>query len=151
MSHYVIQNGELFEEKYKTHEWIAGDPTAKNIVDKIGYMERKGPYFDKVEFHGEIYFYELITNVQDKWDCWVEFKATFIYGKVDKIELFEFDKKDNASRKKLDEEFWQKIDVESKIWYNKYFFSTRPVRKFKMLWYRFWSEVSKLALKIAFL
>ncbi len=53
MSHYFIQNGELFEEKYKTEEWIAGDPNAKSIMDKIGHMQREDPYFEKVNFHGE--------------------------------------------------------------------------------------------------
>lgn len=126
MSHYFIQNGELFEEKYKTEEWIAGDPNAKSIMDKIGHMQREDPYFEKVNFHGEIYFYEFLMNVQDKWDCWVEFKAVFTESKLQKIELFKFDKTDNAERKQRNIEWEKQLEREDNLWYNKYIFRTKP-------------------------
>jgi hypothetical protein len=149
MSHYIIQNGELFEEKYKTEEWIAGDPTAKSIMDRIGFMERKGPYFDKVNFHGEIYFYEFLTNVQDKWDCWVEFKAVFTDGKLQKLELFKFDKTDNAERKARDAEMKEKIEKEQKRWINKYFFYTKFYRFLHYkIWINFWDMVERFASKM---
>jgi hypothetical protein len=149
MSHYIIQNGELFEEKYKTEEWIEGDKNAKNVMDRIGHMDRRDPYFAKVNFHGEIYFYEFVMNVQDKWDCWIEFKAVFTNSKLEKIELFKFDKTDNAERKTRDLQFQQRMEIEHKKWINKYFFYTKFYRFLHYkIWMNFWDMVERLASKM---
>jgi len=65
-------------------------------------------------------------NVQDKWDCWVEFKAVFTESKLQKIELFKFDKTDNAERKQRNIEWEKQLEREDNLWYNKYFFRTKP-------------------------
>ena len=152
MSHYIIQNGELFEEKYKTEKWIEGNKNAKSIIDKIGHMQREDPYFEKVNFHGEIYFYELLMNVQDKWDCWVEFKAVFTDGKLQKLELFKFEKTDNAERKARDEQFIENMRKEQNRWINKYFFYTKPYNFFHYkIWMNFWETIAMFADKMKFL
>ena len=152
MSHYIIQNGELFEEKYKTEKWIEGNKNAKSIIDKIGHMQREDPYFEKVNFHGEIYFYELLMNVQDKWDCWVEFKAVFTDGKLQKMEAFKFEKTDNAERKARDEQFIENMRKEQNRWINKYFFYTKPYNFFHYkIWMNFWETIAMFADKMKFL
>ena len=123
---YVIQNGELFVQKYKTSKWTEGDKDAKNFMDRLGFLERDGPYLQKLYFHGEIFFYESFYDVQDKWDCWVEFKAVFTESKLQKIELFKFEKTDNAERKARNLEYMDKLKQEKSKWRNKYFFHTTP-------------------------
>lgn len=121
---YVIQNGELFVQKYKTSKWIEGDKNGKSFMDKIGHMERDGPFLQKLYFHGEIFFYEYFYDIQDKWDCWVEFKAVFTDSKLQTIELFKFEKTDNAERKARNLQFMERIKKENARWINKYFFHT---------------------------
>ena len=151
MNLYYIQGGQLFEQEYKVVKWEQGDPNGESVMDKIGSLIRTDPYLKKLDFHGEINFYDYIGDVADKWDCWVEFKATFIHGKVEKIELVEFKKTDNAERKKRDAEFWQKIDQQNAIWYNKFIFNTKIWRKLENIWYRVWAKIADLATKIAML
>lgn len=134
MANYVLQNGELFEQKYKNVLFKEPDPNATYIMEKIGYPEYSGPYLDKVNFHGEIYFYDYICDVQEKWDCWIEFKAVFTNGKVDKLELVKFEKRDAQERKKKDSEFLARIGKENNLWYNKYIFYTKPCRYIRVKW-----------------
>lgn len=149
MSYYIIQNDELFEEKFKTEKWIEGDKNAKSVMDRIGHMNRRDPYFEKVNFHGEIYFYELLMDIQDKWDCWVEFKAVFTDGKLQKLELFKFEKTDNAERKARDAEFTERMEKEQKRWINKYLFYTKFYRFLHYkIWISFWDMVEKFASKM---
>jgi hypothetical protein len=150
LGEYFIQGGKLFEKKYKTIKWIEGNKNSKDVLDKMGHMEREDPYLEQVKFHGEIYFYDHINDVQDKWDCWIEFKAVFSNDMVDRYELVEFRKTDNAERKKLDKEFHDKIERKSKLWYNKYLFHTKCYRKFSHLWYKGCMAISNLFSKLAF-
>lgn len=99
LSEYCIQHGELFEKKYKNQRWIKADPKGKSFADRAGRMERIDEYWDKVNFHGVVHFYNNEYDVQDKWDCWIEFKAIFTDSRLDRIELFKFEKTDNQGRK----------------------------------------------------
>lgn len=131
MSEYCIQRGELFKKNYKSQKWVQGDPKAKSCMDRIGYMERTGESWDKVDFHGVVNFYDNQYDVQGKWDCWIEFKAIFTNSKLEKIELFQFEKTDSQERKRRSEEWLKKSERERNLWRNKYFFDTMPFRWFK--------------------
>ena len=131
MSEYCIQHGELFERKYKTEKWIEGDPKAKSFMDRVGHMERTDEYWDKVNFHGVIHFYDSEYDIEDKWDCWIEFKAIFTDSRLDRIELFKFEKTDNQERNRLSKEWQEKLNRQHNLWYNKYFFHTAPFLWFK--------------------
>jgi len=145
MSHYIIQNDELFEEKYKTEEWIEGDKNAKSVIDRIGHMDREEPYLEPVLHHGEIYFYDYKESVQNKWDCWVEFKAVFTSGVVDRYELVEFRKTDNTERLESQKKYLEEIKEQENKWYNKYFLYTKPVRWFgHRVWYRGWHKLGNV-------
>lgn len=151
LDYYIIQNGELFVQKYKTSKWIEGDKNGKSFMDKIGHLEREDPYLQKLYFHGEIFFYESFYDIQDKWDCWVEFKAVFTESKLQKIELFRFEKTDNAERKARNLEFMNKLKQEKSKWINKYFFYTKLYSFLHhKIWRSFWLTVANVANKMAF-
>lgn len=150
MGLYFIQGGELFEQKYKNTEWKQGDPNGESVMDRIGALVQSEPYLEKVNFHGEVNFYDHIDDVAGKWDCWIEFKATLSHGKIDKIELIDFTKTDSAERKQKDKEFWEKIDMENRIWYNRLFFHTKTFRWFKFeVWHKFWINLGQFCYKIS--
>jgi hypothetical protein len=49
MDNYVVQGNQLFLVKYRDEKWIEGDPKAKNLMDRLGYMDRTGEYLDPVK------------------------------------------------------------------------------------------------------
>lgn len=146
---FFIQNGELFEQEYKKISHKEGDPNGNSIMDRVGYIERSEPFLKKIDFHGEIYFYNYVSDVQDKWDCWIEFKATFSHGKVEKIELIKFNKTDVEERKKREREFWLEADKERNLWYNKYIFYTKIGRFIRIKWTVFCFKIANFFQKIA--
>lgn len=134
MSSYTIQGGRLFEQKYKTLKHINGDPNAEFFLDRIGRIKREDPYLEQIHHHGEIYFYDLLNDVDGKWDCWVEFKATFTHGVVESFELVRFDKKDNTARIQENKKWLEDINKVNSKWYNKYIRHTTPYKWFKRKW-----------------
>lgn len=150
MELYFIQGGRMFLQKYRKTEWVGGNPNAKSVMDRIGYLNRQEPYLDPIYHHGEIYFYNFKQDVQDKWDCWIEFKAVFTNGMVDKYQLVEFNKTDNVERKQRDKEWHDAITKESNKWINKYFLHTTPVRWFRRrVWYSTCNALSVFFSKLA--
>ena len=128
LADYTIQGGKLYIKKYKTQKWIEGNSESNNPFEQIGYMKQEEPYLEQVLHHGEIFFYDYVDDVQDKWDCWVEFKAVFTNGTVERYELVKFEKTDNADRKAREKVFFERYRQEENAWYNKYFLRTSPVR-----------------------
>ena len=149
MAHYIIQGGKLYLEKFKIEEWVGGDEKSDTLIGKIGYLDRKEPYLEEVHLHGVLFFYTFISNVQDKWDCWVEFKAYLSYGTVEKYELVTFEKTDNAVIKHRDKEVYAKIERENNLFYNKYFFHTKPIRHLKHKWHKFWYKAGNICHNIS--
>ena len=125
MEYYTIQGGKLFVQKFKINRWEEGDPKAKNFMDRIGHLVREEPYMEEVFHHGEVYFYDFKQDVQDKWDCWIEFKATFTKGELSGIELVKFDKEDNSERLERDRKWREEFHKNENLWRNKYFFHTK--------------------------
>lgn len=150
MDSYVIQNSKLYIRKYKEEKWIAGDPKAKSVMCRIGHMERENPYYEEVYHHGEIYFYEFVNDVKDKWDCWIEYKATFTKGDLMDIELFKFEKTDNGERKLREKQWQEKLNQERYLWYNKYFFHTSAYIWFSRKWYKACTKIAGFFNNIAF-
>ena len=118
---YFMQNGRLFVEKYKETKWIEGDKKAKSIFARLGHMERNDPYQEDTNFHGKVNFYNYIMDVAGKYDCMIEFCATYDKGQLEKIELVEFEKTDNTPRKERDLAWRKEADRIRNAWYNKYF------------------------------
>ena len=149
LAEYIIQGGKLFERKYKEEKWIEGDSKSENWLDRIGRIERGDPYLEPVNYHGEIYFYDWQDNVNEKWDCWVEFKAIFSNGVVDRYELLRFDKTDNTDRLIREKQWKEEMERAEKVWYNKYFRHTRPYRWFSNKWYRVFNTLGHFCNKAA--
>jgi hypothetical protein len=141
LSYYRISpEGELLKEELE-HEYIPyTEEELKGIRPKpwspFKEVIVKNRYFKKVEHHGEVTFYSSFEYT-DNEDYWLEFKAYFIYGKLDKISLVSAEK---IVSQKLANETWdiKRKEEESKLWF-----------KFKRLvspygWRLFWIKTSKL-------
>jgi hypothetical protein len=151
MDNYIIQSNKLFIQKYKSENWVEGNKNSKNIFDQLGHIEREGPYYEEVNFHGEIYFYEFLSSVKDKWDCWIEYKAVFTQNNLISISLFKFTKEDNTERLQREKEWQKKIQQEQSLWYNKYFLNTKTYRWFsRKVLYRSCQYIGNFFIKISY-
>lgn len=65
----------------------------------------KNKYDEEVNYHGTLTFYTY-EEYDENTDFWVDFKAYFVYGKLDKIELSDFKKQTShkITNKKIEEE-----------------------------------------------
>ena len=70
---------------------ISEDGRLLNLNDAWWEENSNNRVADPVSYHGEILFYHYLQNVQE-YDWWIDFKAYFIYGKLDKIELAQVEK-----------------------------------------------------------
>ena len=95
--------------------------------------------YDKEIHHGIINFY---TNVDytDEEEYWVEFNAFFIYGKLDRIELFDYNKQ--KSRTVYHKEWEEKRKLEEKKICNK----IKKVLRY-LGWRWFWNKMSRYCYK----
>jgi hypothetical protein len=125
---YVLQDDKLYLEKYKKEEWVPGDPKAKSLLDRLGYLHREGKYLEDTKYHGTIYACDYRTDVQEKWDCFIDFEITFAAGLVTNKRVAKFEKVDNADRKARDKAWKDEMIASQNRWINKYFFHTRAYR-----------------------
>ena len=134
MDNYVVQGNQLFIIKYRDEKWIEGDPKAKNLSDRFGYMDRTGEYLDPVKVTTTARVYDFLQESEwnrlpvSGYDYWVEFEVVFIDGKVDSVTLVKFTAEDNSERKHRDKEFQESLKREHARWRNRFFFGTGPYR-----------------------
>jgi len=101
----------------------------------------KNERFEDTNFHGTVFFYAF-EEFDDKYDFWLDYRAYFVYGKLDKIELIEFKK--TKSYKITNREFEERYKLEAK----------RPWNVFKRLasylgWSWFWKKSSNLCQRLS--
>ncbi len=97
LSTYIIENN-LLSEKITERQYIEFSEKEKkqrkrkNVVFPIWKDVIETQSYPKLieDFHGTITFYTS-DELNDTEDFWVDFKAYFVYGKLDKIELVKFD------------------------------------------------------------
>lgn len=144
MSNYIIQDGMLFEQKYKITEYIEGNLKSKDWIERLGHMKREQPYLERVtdRENCEIHFYDHRPDVQGLYDCWIEYKATFNSGKCIDICVHKFNQRSNAERLKLEKEWLDDMDRINNLWCNKYFFHTYIGRWLNNKWYRVCNKLS---------
>ena len=143
LEYWISEDGELFEhivereyvpytkeEKKKTKSWNIW----KDVIEK-------GSKDEKVNHHGTLTFYTY-DEIDDDTSFWVEFKAYFVYGKLDKIEFVDFklDKERKINNKKWEEEHKKR--------------AKHPWNVFKhyasyLGWRWFWRKVSNLLYKLS--
>ena len=88
------------------------------------------------DFTGTIKMYDVIclsydwtdVDLRDKWnnDYFIEFKVTFVHGKVDSIELLKFEVRSNAERKKHRGFFSAKYKAQAEFkrrWYIRFMYA----------------------------
>ena len=132
MSEYVLQDGVLYEKKYKETKWIEPDPNYKLGLGNFGHMEYTGEYLEDTKYHGVVNMHDYRQDVMG-WDCWIEYAVTFTDGKLTNTVLTEFTKEDSAPRIQRHKELWDKIETQKAKWYNKYIFYTRGWYKLTFL------------------
>lgn len=144
LGEYFIQDGMLFEQKYKINEFIEGDVNSKDWIDRLGHMKREQPYLERVADYQncEIYFYDYRHDVQGLYDCWIEYKAIFNNGKCVDIVVHKFEQKSNADRLKQEREWLEDMERINNLWYNKYFRHTRIGRWLTNKWCRVCNKLS---------
>lgn len=140
LDYFISEDGTLFEHIIE-REFI---PYSEEEKNKRNYkpwniwkeVKEKSSRNEKIDYHGSINFYTY-DEIDDDNNFWVEFKAYFVYGKLDKIELVEFklDKERKAYNKKWEEEYKKR--------------SKHPWNIFKhyasyLGWRYFWRRVLKL-------
>lgn len=118
LSEYVISEDGYLYEHIIEREYIPfteAERKDKELVKPWDIWKdviEKGSHNKKIEdFHGTIMFYAF-EELDDQNDFWLDYKAYFVYGKLDKIELIEF--KTQHSRKESLEEWKDKIAQEQK-------------------------------------
>lgn len=143
LDYWISEDGELFEhivereyvpytkeEKKKLKKWILW----KDVIEK-------GSRDEKINHHGTLTFYTY-DEIDEDTNFWVEFKAYFVYGKLDKIEFVEFklDKDRKINNKKWEEEHKKR--------------AKHPWNVFKhyasyLGWRWFWRKVSNLLYRLS--
>jgi hypothetical protein len=89
--------------------------------------------YNVLNYHGTINFYTY-ESIDDDTDFWLDYKAYFIYGKLDKIEFLEFKK--DSGRKSNNKKFFQELEKEKKTFWYKF----KKIANF-LGWKWFWKNV----------
>ena len=105
------------------------DVVTKNVYDK------------KIEHHGTINFYTDVS-ITDEEDAFVDFRAYFIYGKLDKIDFINM-QKTKSSSVRMHEWDKKREEEKSKLW-----FKTKSVLSY-LGWKWFWKKVANVSYKIS--
>jgi len=127
MSVYVLQDGILYERRYKETKWIEPDFSREPRLGNFGHMEYTGEYLEDTKYHGIVNMYDYRQNVMG-WDCWIEYAVTFTDGKVTNTVLTKFTREDAAERIERDNYLHARADAEAAKWYNKYILYTPSYR-----------------------
>ena len=131
MSVYVLQDGVLYERRYKESKWIEPDFSREPRLGNFGHMEYTGEYLEDTKHHGVVNMYDYRQDVFG-WDCYIEYAVTFTAGKVTHTELTKFTKEDSGPRIQQMKELWDRMEAYGAKWYNKYIFYTKAYRFFRL-------------------
>ena len=142
--HYTIsEDGKLLEHieerEYVHYTEEEKKQKGRNRWDLYKDVKITNEYDKEIHHHGIINFY---TNVDytDEEEYWVEFNAFFIYGKLDRIELFDYNKQ--KSRTVYHKEWEEKRKLEEKKICNK----IKKVLRY-LGWRWFWNKMSRYCYK----
>ena len=95
----IEEDGQIYVEKMN-RELVEHENGEIEMIEKDTGIE-------KVEYTGEIVFYNM--HLDEKDDYWIEFKTLFWKGDLKEIELLNWEKKDNTERKEHVEIFSKKM------------------------------------------
>jgi len=143
LEYWISEEGELFEHVIEREYVPYSEQERKKLKgwDIWKDVIEKGSKDEKVNHHGTLTFYTY-DEIDDDTSFWIEFKAYFIYGKIDKIEFVDFklDKDRKINNKKWEEEHKKR--------------AKHPWNVFKhyasyLGWRWFWRKVSNLLYKFS--
>jgi magnesium-transporting ATPase (P-type) len=143
--YWISEDGELFEHIIEREYIPYTEEERKNKNHKPWDIWKdvieKGSRDEKINYHGVLTLYTY-DELDDDTNFWIEIKAYFIYGKLDKIESVEFklDKDRKAHNKQWEEEYKRR--------------SKHPWNVFKHYasyvgWRWFWRKISNLLYKFS--
>jgi hypothetical protein len=141
LAHYIIESdGYLYIENIEREYIEYTEEELKTIKPKPWSVFKevviKSKTIEKVEYHGSVIFYDVV-DYSEAEDLWVEFSASFIYGKLDKIELIK------SYKMKANHVIMLEFEAEQRKR------QARPWYKFKAAvgpygWRRFWLIMTRL-------
>jgi hypothetical protein len=106
---YIIdKDGQLFLEQ-REMEWVLGNPSGKNFLEKSGYAKTVKTWLEPLTNTCTIQFYDYFSSNNTDYDYWIVYDAVFIEGKMKDIKLTTFEATPNSERKKKDIEFQNKL------------------------------------------
>lgn len=155
MSEYVLQDGILYERKYKETEWIEPNADSKVVFgdarfnNNFGHMKYTGEYLEDTKYHGIVNMHDYRQNVMG-WDCWIEYAVTFTDGKVTNTALTKFTREDSGSREQKEEELNTRLEAAAAKWYNKYIFYTPSYRFIRKHLANFLCTLGNYLLRLSF-
>jgi hypothetical protein len=144
--HYTIsEDGRLLEhiQEREYVEFTEEEKKNKNIKPWNIWKQVKiiKEYDKEINHHGVINFYSDVDYTEEE-DFWVEFNAYFVYGKLDRIELFKCQKQ--KSRKVYNKEWDEKRKLEQK----KLWFRTKKILNY-FGWNFFWRKTGRVCYKLS--
>ena len=144
--HYTIsEDGRLLEHiterEYVHYTEEEKKQKGRNRWDFYKDVKITNEYDKEIPHHGIINFYTSV-EITDTEDAWVEFKAFFVYGKLDKIELLQYEKQ--PSRSIYNKEWEEKRKVEAKKLWNR----TKKAL-YCIGWRWFWNKMSRYCYKLS--
>jgi hypothetical protein len=101
----------LYHKRYK-YEWDINE-TRNQFQKAVGLkdgLKKVGEEDIFVSHHGDIRFYNYLSDDNWKNDYWIEFVAIFKEGILDSIKLLEFRVTDNAERKEQHKKLIEKFE-----------------------------------------
>jgi hypothetical protein len=106
---YIIdKDGQLFIERRET-EWVEGNPKAQSLLEKFGYAKTIKTWLEPLNRTCTVQFYDHIDSNKTDYDYWIVYEAFFVNGRINCIELINFEAVENSERKKKDKEFQNKL------------------------------------------
>jgi len=144
--HYTISEDGRLLEHIVEQEYIHYTEEEKKSKDRRPWdlykdIIIKNEYDKEVNHHGVIVFYTSV-EITDTEDAWVEFKAFFVYGKLDKIELLQYEKQ--PSKSIYNKEWEEKRKLEAKKLWNR----TKKALYY-IGWRWFWNKMSRYCYKLS--
>jgi hypothetical protein len=127
----ITEEGDLIE-KVVEREWIDDDSAFLK-----GYMKEISSHDEKIDFHGIINFYtyhtinKMVEGEKKETTITLDYEAKFTDGKLQSITLLDEEVSDTTDQMKEQNLFFERLESQSKKWYNKYIFNTKIYSKFK--------------------
>jgi hypothetical protein len=131
----------VVEQEYVYYTEEERKQKGRNRWDLYKDVKITNEYDKEILHHGVVNFYTSV-DYTDEEEFWVEFNAYFIYGKLDRIELFKCDKQ--KSRTVYHKEWEEKRKIEEQKLWNR----TKKVLRY-IGWGWFWNKMSRYCYKLS--